>query len=380
MNLAIDKSKCCACTACKNICPKQAIEMLPDEKGFLYPKIDENKCIKCGLCEKVCFYNTGYKVLDDHLNKIETYAIKHKDFNIRMNSRSGGIFTALSDYILDNKGVIYGVGYKENFVVCYKRAETKEERNKFRGSKYVQSELNDIFKQVKNDLEADKWVLFSGTPCHVAGLVKYLGKKKYEKLLLVDIVCHGVPSPKMFSDYINYIEKKYNDKVNNFDFRDKTFGWNQSIESFKINQNKYSQTIYSRLFGSCLGFRESCYNCQFTNLNRPSDITIGDCWGIAKNRPDIDDNKGTSLVIVNTEKGKFIQKNILSNLEYYIIDINDYLQPRLREPNKRSGKVDAFWKDYLNNGFDYIVKEYGTITFWDRVKGKIKRIIFKIIK
>lgn len=380
MNLAIDKSKCCACTACKNICPKQAIEMLPDEKGFLYPKIDENKCIKCGLCEKVCFYNTGYKVLDDHLNKIETYAIKHKDFNIRMNSRSGGIFTALSDYILDNKGVIYGVGYKENFVVCYKRAETKEERNKFRGSKYVQSELNDIFKQVKNDLEADKWVLFSGTPCHVAGLVKYLGKKKYEKLLLVDIVCHGVPSPKMFSDYINYIEKKYNDKVNNFDFRDKTFGWNQSIESFKINQNKYSQTIYSRLFGSCLGFRESCYNCQFTNLNRPSDITIGDCWGIAKNRPDIDDNKGTSLVIVNTEKGKFIQKNILSNLEYYIIDINDYLQPRLREPNKRVKSVDIFWSDYLNNGFNYIAKKYGTITFFGRVKRKMKHILLKIIK
>ncbi len=142
MNLAIDKSKCCACTACKNICPKQAIEMFPDEKGFLYPKINENKCIKCGLCEKVCFYNTGYKVLDDHLNKIETYAIKHKNFNIRMNSRSGGIFTALSDYILSNNGV----GYKENFVVCYKRAETKEERNKFSGSKYVQSELNNIFK------------------------------------------------------------------------------------------------------------------------------------------------------------------------------------------------------------------------------------------
>lgn len=116
MNLAIDKSKCCACTACKNICPKQAIEMFPDKKGFLYPKIDDNKCIKCGLCEKVCFYNTGYKVLDDHLNKIETYAIKHKDFNIRMNSRSGGIFTALSDYILGNKGVIYGVSYKEKML------------------------------------------------------------------------------------------------------------------------------------------------------------------------------------------------------------------------------------------------------------------------
>lgn len=380
MNLAIDKSKCCACTACKNICPKQAIEMISDERGFLYPKIDEDRCIRCGLCEKVCFYNTGYKVLDDHLNKIGTYAVKHKDFNIRMNSRSGGIFTALSDYILDNKGVIYGVGYKENFIVCYKRAETKEERNKFRGSKYVQSELNDIFKQVKNDLEADKWVLFSGTPCHVAGLVKYLGKKKFEKLLLVDIVCHGVPSPKIFKDYILYIEKKYNNKVNNFDFRDKTFGWEEHIESFNIKNKKYSSKIYTNLFYSHLGLRESCYNCLFTNLNRPSDITIADCWGIKQNRPDIDDNKGVSLVIVNTEKGKFIQENVVSNLECYSIDINDYMQPQLKEPNKRSEKVDVFWNDYLNNGFDYIVKKYGTVSLKNRIKRKIRRIVFKIIK
>lgn len=380
MNLAVDKSKCCACTACKNICPKQAIEMFPDDKGFLYPKINENKCIKCGLCEKVCFYNTGYKTLDDHLNKIETYAIKHKDFNIRMNSRSGGIFTALSDYILDNNGVIYGVGYKENFIVCYKRAETKEERNEFRGSKYVQSELNDIFKQVKNDLENDRWVLFSGTPCHVAGLVKYLEKNKYEKLLLVDIICHGVPSPKIFNDYINYIENKYNGKINNFNFRDKTLGWDQSIESFEINQKKYLQRIYSCLFGSGLIFRETCYNCQFTNLNRPSDITIGDCWGIAENKPDIDDNNGVSLVIINTEKGKVIQDSVLSKLEYYIIDINDYLQPRLKKPNKRNKKVDTFWEDYLNNSFDYIVKKYATITILGRVKRKIKKIFFKIIR
>lgn len=380
MNLAIDKSKCCACTACKNICPKQAIEMISDQKGFLYPKIDENKCIKCGLCEKVCFYNTGYKVLDDHLDRIETYAVKHKDFNIRINSRSGGIFTALSDYILNNNGVVYGVGYKENFVVCYKRAESKEERNEFRGSKYVQSELNDIFKQVKNDLENNRWVLFSGTPCHVAGLVKFLGKKKYEKLLLIDIVCHGVPSSKIFKDYIDYVEKIYNGKVDNFDFRDKSFGWNTHIESFIIDNKKYSSNIYTNLFYSHLGLRESCYTCQVANLNRPSDITIADCWGIAENRPDIDDNKGVSLVIINTKKGKFIQEKILSDLEYYIIDINDYMQPQLKGPNKRSKKVDVFWDDYLNNGFTYIAKKYGTISFIDRVKGKIKRIILRIIK
>lgn len=222
--------------------------------------------------------------------------------------------------------------------------------------------------------------MFSGTPCHVAGLVKYLGKKKFEKLLLVDIVCHGVPSSKIFKDYIDYVEKIYNGKVDNFDFRDKSFGWNTHIESFIIDNKKYSSNIYTNLFYSHLGLRESCYTCQVANLNRPSDITIADCWGIAENRPDIDDNKGVSLVIINTKKGKFIQEKILSDLEYYIIDINDYMQPQLKGPNKRSEKVDVFWDDYLNNGFTYIAKKYGTISFFDRVKGKIKRIILRIIK
>ena len=379
MNLAIDKSKCCACTACKNVCPKQAIEMISDEKGFLYPKIDENKCIKCGLCENVCFYNTGYKILDDHLDKIETYAIKHKDLQIRMASQSGGAFTVFSDEILKRNGVIYGVGFDKVLKVCYKRAITKEERNEFRGSKYVHSKLNDIFKQIKKDLENDKWVLFSGTPCHVAGLVKYL-RKKYNKLLLIDIICHGVPSPKIFEEYLNFLENRYKGKIENFNFRNKIFGWKSCIESFKINGTIYNSNIYANLFLNCLTFRESCYNCRFTNLNRPSDITIGDCWGMEKSKSFINDNKGISLIIVNTEKGKLLKEKVLSKLEYYNIDINDYLQPRLKEPNKRNEEVDIFWRDYLNNGFIYIVKKYGTITLFGRVKGKIKRIILKIIK
>lgn len=380
MNLAIDKSKCCACTACKNICPKQAIEMFSDEKGFLYPKIDEDRCIKCGLCEKVCFYNTGYKILDDHLNKIETYAIKHKDLNIRMASQSGGAFTILSDEILKHQGVVYGVECGQNFKVCYKRAETKTQRDKFRGSKYVQSEVGDIFNQVKNDLENGKKVLFSGTPCHIAGLVKFIENKNIQNLFLVDIICHGVPSPKVFNDYLKFLENRYEGNIESFNFRNKIFGWKSCIESFKVNKKVYNKNIYANLFNSCLAFRESCYNCKFTNLNRPSDITIADCWGIEKNKPDMNDNKGVSLVIVNTEKGKLLQGKVLSKLEYCIININDYLQPRLKEPNKRSEKVDIFWDDYLNNGFNYIVKKYGTITFFDRVKRKIKHILLKIIK
>lgn len=374
MNLVIDKSKCCACTACKNICPKQAIEMISDEKGFLYPKINDSKCIKCGLCEKVCFYNTGYKILDDHLDKIETYAVKHKDLQIRMASQSGGAFTVFSDEILKRNGVIYGVGFDKALKVCYKRAITKEERNEFRGSKYVQSELNDIFKQIKKDLEDDKWVLFSGTPCYVAGLVKYLSKKKYEKLLLLDIICHGVPSPKLYKEYLIYLESCYNGKINNFNFRDKNFGWKTHIESFIINNKKYSSTMYTTLFYSHLALRESCHNCQFTNLNRPSDITIADCWGVQQNKPEIDDNKGVSLVIINTKKGKSIYENILVNLNYYGININEYIQPQLKEPSKKNKKREIFWNDYNKKGFEYVVKKYTSLTLF----GKIKKILKKI--
>ena len=383
MELVKNKAQCCGCTACKNDCPKQAIEMVEDEQGFLYPEINQEKCIDCGLCKKTCFYQSGYKVLDDHLDKIETYAVKHKDLKIRMSSRSGGIFTALSDEILNQNGVIYGVGYKDAFRVCYKRAETKEQRNEFRGSKYVQSEVGDIFKQVKMDLNNGRKVLFSGTPCHVAGLAKFIKNK--EGLFLIDIVCHGTPSPKIFRDYISFLEKKYNGKIEQFDFRDKSFGWNTHIESFIINRNKISKTIYTDLFYKHIMFRPSCYNCQFTNLNRASDITIADCWGIEKNRSDVSDNKGVSLVIINTKKGKNLYELAISDIEQYEIDIKDYLQPQMQYPNKRNKKYEEFWNDYKEKGFDYIIKKYAEQNLFEKVKKYLKGIklvqfVWRLIK
>lgn len=372
MELVQNKAQCCGCTACKSICPKQAIEMIEDEQGFLYPEINKEKCIDCGLCKKICFYQSGYKVLDDHLDRIETYAVKHKDLKIRIASRSGGIFTALSDEILNQNGIIYGVGYEKGFRVCYKRAETKEQRDEFRGSKYVQSEVSDIFKQVKSDLNAGKKVLFSGTPCHVAGLAKFIRNK--ENLFLVDIVCHGTPSPKVFKDYIRFLEKKYGGKVEQFDFRDKSFGWNTHIESFVINKEKIAKTIYTDLFYKHIMFRESCYNCQFTNLNRPSDITIADCWGIEKNRPDVNDNKGVSLVIVNTEKGKKLYENIIFEIEQYEVDIKDYLQPQMQYPNKKDKRYEEFWNDYKERGFEYITKKYVGQNLLGKVRQSLKKI------
>lgn len=229
-----DPSNCCGCTACASICKHNAISMQPDTLGFLYPKVDEDKCIECGLCEKVCAFNDNYdKSLN--LSQPEAYAARHKEMEEVMKSRSGAAFVAISDYVLEQGGIVYGAGYKDHFRVCHKRATTKEERDEFRGSKYVQSDLTGIFRQVKNDLKTGHTVLFSGTPCQTSGLHSYVGKKLRENLVLVDIVCHGVPSPYIWRDYITYLEKKYKDTISYVNFRDKEeYGWKEHKETFKF--------------------------------------------------------------------------------------------------------------------------------------------------
>lgn len=232
--LKIDNpADCCGCTACAAICPHDAITMQPDALGFLYPKVDVSKCIDCGLCERVCAFNENYdKSLN--LSTPDAYAVRHKEVDEIMKSRSGAAFAAISDVILENGGVVYGVGYADHFRAVHKRAETKEARDEFRGSKYVQSDLNGIFKQVKKDLLDGRMVLFSGTPCQTSGLNSFIGKKLRANLVLVDIVCHGVPGPFLWRDYISYLEKKHKDEICWVNFRDKeTFGWTAHHETFK---------------------------------------------------------------------------------------------------------------------------------------------------
>lgn len=227
-------SDCCGCTACASICAHDAISMEPDALGFLYPKVDASKCVECGLCEKVCQFNDNY---DRSLNLKEpiAYAARHKDINEVMKSRSGAAFVAISDYVLEQGGVVYGAGYKDHFRVAHKRATTKEERDEFRGSKYVQSDLTGVFRLVKEDLKNGLTVLFSGTPCQTAGLNSYVGKKLRENLILVDIVCHGVPGPFLWRDYLAFIEKKQGGTISVVNFRDKElFGWKAHHESFKF--------------------------------------------------------------------------------------------------------------------------------------------------
>lgn len=225
---------CCGCTACESVCPRNAITMQPDAMGFLYPMVDAGKCIECGLCEEVCAFNDHY----DHTENLPeplAYGARHKNMCEVETSRSGAAFIALSDVVLRAGGVVYGAGYADHFRVVHKRATTAEERDEFKGSKYVQSDLTGVFRQVKKDLQDGLTVMFSGTPCQTAGLASYIGKRLRANLFLVDIVCHGVPSPYIWRDFIDYIEKKHGDKVCWVNFRDKQkYGWAAHYETFNF--------------------------------------------------------------------------------------------------------------------------------------------------
>ena len=376
-----DKADCCGCTACASICPKDAITMEPDTLGFKYPKVDLSKCIDCGLCEKVCAFNDNY---DKSLNlkEPEIYAARHKDIHEIETSRSGAAFIAISDYILENGGIVYGAGYKDHFRVAHKRATTKEERNEFKGSKYVQSDLGGIFRQVKDDLKQGNTVLFSGTPCQTAGLNSYIGKKLRENLVLVDIVCHGVPSPYVWRDYLTYLEKKYKSKVVRVNFRDKSrIGWSGHIESYIFDNGiKIESTIYTNLFYQNIMLRQSCGNCHYTNYKRPSDFTIADYWGWEKISSNFNiDNKGCSLLFVNTGKGQQIFEKIRNNLNYLITNSTLCIQPNLQTPSKLHNNMVNFEEMYNQKGFVSVLKRYGNKRWKYKIK-MISNIIKQIIK
>ena len=379
----LDPSQCCGCTACASICAHDAITMEPDKLGFLYPVVDTEKCTGCGLCETVCAFHENY---DKSLNLSlpDAYAARHKDMTEVETSRSGAAFIAISDYILENGGVVYGAGYTDHFRVVHKRATTKEQRNEFKGSKYVQSDLSGVFRQVKQDLRAGLTVLFSGTPCQTAGLHSYVGKKLRENLFLVDIVCHGVPSPFIWRDYISYLEKKHGSEICYVNFRDKDmFGWHAHKETFKFVKNGGGKTSFTFLFYKHIMFRHSCGACKYTNLQRPSDITIADFWGWEKTDKTINaDDKGVSLVLCNTEKGRKLFDAVKVQMNVIPAELENCIQPNLKHPTIVHSKRMQFERDYVKKGFEYVYYKYGEEgwrykirTFWGRIKSLIKRII-----
>ena len=356
-----DKKDCCGCTACESICPHSAITMKPDVLGFKYPEVDKNKCVDCGLCDKVCAFNDNY---DKTLNLPEpiAYAARHKEMSEIMKSRSGAAFVAISDWILENGGIVYGAGYKEHFVVTHKRATTKEERDEFRGSKYVQSDLTDVFKQVKDDLKKGHIVMFSGTPCQTSGLNAFIGKKLRNNLYLVDIVCHGTPGATMWRDYLSYLEKKYKRKIVAVNFRDKEqFGWKAHKESFLFDgfTSFTSFTSFTYVFYQHIAFRMSCGNCHFCNLTRPSDLTLADYWGSERTDPSFNaDDKGCSLVLCNTANGVELFDAVKNKMNVIPAKLENVMQIHLYKPSDVHPKRLDFEKLYVEKGFEAVMKKY----------------------
>lgn len=372
------KEDCCGCTACASICTHDAITMIPDALGFLYPQVDVNKCVKCGLCEKVCAFNDHYDT-SLNLEKPIAYGARHKNMKEVETSRSGAAFIAISDYILEQGGVVYGAGYAEHFRVVHKRATTKKERNEFKGSKYVQSDMNKVFRQVKEDLRNGLTVLFSGTPCQTSGLNSFVGKRLRERLFLVDIVCHGVPGPYLWRDYLSYLEKIQGSPIVWVNFRDKQkYGWRAHLESF-IFKNGGDKMSFTFLFYKHIMFRQSCGKCHFCNTRRPSDITIADFWGWEKTDPDINkDDKGLSLVLVNTEKGKRLFEAIKDRMNVVPADLENCLQTHLRMPSDIHPLRMQFEDEYKKKGFEYVYLKYNIPQRSHRYKFKLKMFLKRI--
>lgn len=369
---------CSGCHACYNACPTGCISMEYDSEGFLYPKIDNEKCINCGKCDNVCPVINEYKAGE----KGKAYACINKDESVREKSSSGGVFGLIAEHVLDNGGVVFGAAFDEDFNVEHIKVDNKEDLDRLRGSKYVQSSIGTAFKQAKECLDDGRLVLFTATPCQISGLKAYLGRD-YDNLILQDIVCHGVPSPKVWQKYIAFREKSAGAKTRRMLFRHKKYGWKTYSLLFEFTNNKEYVKIlhddfYMKGFLANLYLRPSCYECHSKSVCRQSDITLADFWGIENVMSEMDDNKGTSLVLVNSEKGQKIFEKISENMDFRAVDIDEALKynsaayKSVPMPKTRS----VFMNSLDKYEFDVLIKK----CIPSKPAGKVFRKLKSIIK
>jgi len=367
-----NKHNCCGCNACVQKCSKQCISMCEDEEGFLYPHVDSRLCIDCHLCEKVC------PCLNQELRKepIACYAAMNTNELIRKQSSSGGIFTPIAESVIADGGVVFGARFDENWQVVHACVETSEELAAFRGSKYVQSKIGDTFKQAEVFLKKGRKVLFSGTPCQISGMHHFL-RNSYNNLLTVEVVCHGVPSPKIWREYLQSLQYS---NIGSISHKDKISGWrNYSFTIKDHNENiilteRAGHNKYLMAFGRNLTLRPSCFNCPAKEGKSKADITLADYWGIEKLYPQLDDNKGISFICVNTEQGRTIMEQLdiqIKVADYQqTIPYNTCIFKSTDEPTERL----FFWNDYYAQGINAL--------FSLKIKKQniIKRIIKRIIR
>ena len=380
-----NKYECCGCTACATVCPTQAISMQPDDMGFMYPIVNKSMCIQCGLCDKACSFHKDYEVNSD-LTKSEAFLVRHKDDEQVEKSQSGAAFYTLASYVIDKLcGVVYGASFRDDLSVAHSRATTIEQLETMRGSKYVQCDMAGVIPNIKRDLQKGKWVFFCGTPCQTAGIKGAIDSKLSEKLILADFICHGVPSPYIWKSNLRYIEKQTKGKVVKANFRDKLLkGWTWHIESYLVEKEdvikfKYTTDKYTRLFYKDIAIRKNCTVCPYTNYRRLADITVSDFWGYEKiDKTFGEDNRGCSMIMCNTNKGLNLFESVKCLLRYTTAKLEDCVQPNLVEPSAENPKRDDFERDYVQYGYEYVLKKYGEFDIWSRAKNKLKRIINRI--
>ncbi len=379
---AVDSEKCCGCGACASVCPEKCITFAADGEDFLCPSVDAKKCVGCNACERVCPMLSE----PEKNTAVRAFAVINTDKEVRMKSSSGGVFGLLAEYVLAHGGAVFGAAFDKDFAVRHICALNADELPLLFGSKYVQSDTTGLFETVKQFLDSDRQVLFSGTPCQVSGLKKSLGKN-YPNLLTVELVCHGVPSPAAWQKYLDFTKKKYSAEPCSVNFRSKVSGWKKfSVEILfkngKTMREGVADNLYMKAFLRNLSLRPSCYNCPFKGLERVSDITLADFWGVEHVCPNMDDGLGTSLVLVNSKRGLSSFEKLGSRVRVTEIDASEAVKynsaavKSVARPENR----DEFFRILQCCGFGKEMHRFLAEPFSVRLKKSLKKAVKSVIR
>ena len=367
--------ECCGCSACANICPKHCIRMTENNEGFLYPQIQEENCVNCGACEKVCPILQAASAKD---GRRQAWAVVNQDQGVLKDSSSGGLFSVLADEIIARGGCVFGAAFTADFSrVHHIMAETIEELSALRGSKYTQSDLENCYPAVREQLNQGRWVLFTGTPCQIAGLKGFLGRD-HERLICADVICHGTPPSLLWQSYLKHILIKLGSRAIAVSFRDKTEGWKKfsmkiTAENGKIYRCSLREDPYLIMFLKSVCLRESCYHCRVKKKGFFSDLTMGDLWGADQILPEIEYDLGVSLALVHTEKGRLLFEQICRSMSVFPVDFerafpyNPVLVDSVRRPDER----DHFFSDLDMLSWNKLERRYAK----DRIYTVVRRMI-----